>query len=345
MKLARLNTLLARFPDLTILVVGDYFLDKYLIIEHTLAETSLETGLEAHQVVVVRGSPGAAGTVTSNLRAMDVNVLALGVIGDDGEGYELTRAMQARGVDTGGLIVRSDRFTPTYTKPMLREPDGSQRELNRLDIKNRSPLPAEAEIIAGLRQIVPRVQGVIVADQVPERNCGVVTDRVREEIIALARRSPDKIFAVDSRARIGLFHDVVLKPNVHEALQAIYPDRVAELDRAGVTACGHALYQRAGKPVFLTLGDDGILAFHPGGPTYVPAISVTGPIDIVGAGDATMTGIVAALCAGADAPEAAWVGCLAAAITIQQIGTTGTASRAQIAARFLNRSCPNVSSQ
>jgi len=99
-----------------------------------------------------------------------------------------------------------------------------------------------------------------------------------------------------------------------------------------VTACGAELYRRSGKPVFLTLGDDGILAFHPGGPTHVPAIPVTGPIDIVGAGDATMAGIVAALCAGADVSEAAQMGCLAAAVTIQQIGTTGTASRAQIAA-------------
>jgi sugar/nucleoside kinase (ribokinase family) len=59
---------------------------------------------------------------------------------------------------------------------------------------------------------------------------------------------------------------------------------------------------------------------------------VTGPIDIVGAGDATMAGIVMALCSGATVPEAAQIGCLAAGVTIQQIGTTGTASREQIAA-------------
>ena len=61
---------------------------------------------------------------------------------------------------------------------------------------------------------------------------------------------------------------------------------------------------------------------------------MTGPIDIVGAGDATMAGIFSALCAGATAPEAAQIGCLAAAVTIRQIGTTGTASREQIAACF-----------
>ena len=38
------------------------------------------------------------------------------------------------------LVIRPDRFTPTYTKPMMREPDGAMHELNRLDIKNRTPL-------------------------------------------------------------------------------------------------------------------------------------------------------------------------------------------------------------
>jgi hypothetical protein len=39
-------------------------------------------------------------------------------------------------------------------------------------------------------------------------------------------------------------------------------------------------------------------------------------------------------CAGATVPEAAQIGCLAAAVTIRQIGTTGTASREQITACF-----------
>jgi rfaE bifunctional protein kinase chain/domain len=332
----RLDFILDCFPSLTILVVGDFFLDKYLLIERALGEISLETGLEAHQVVEVRCSPGAAGTVTNNLRAMGVGVAALGVMGDDGEGYELKRALRATGVDVSALVERRDRFTPTYTKPMLREPDGSTRELNRLDIKNRSPLPAEAEdeIVLRLRQIVPRVQGVIVADQAQECNCGVITDRVRDEITALAQAHPSIVFAADSRERIGLFRHVILKPNAREATRAIYPERTVELDRAGVETCGTELARRNGKPVFLTLGADGMVVFHAGGSTHIPACPVRGPIDIVGAGDSTMAGIVAALCSSATPPEAAFIGNLAASVTIHQIGTTGAASRAQIAACF-----------
>ena len=82
----RLQDLLYRLPEVTILVVGDFFLDKYLIIDPSRAEPSLETGLEAHQVVETRCSPGAAGTVTSNLRALGVRTIAIGGIGDHPDG-------------------------------------------------------------------------------------------------------------------------------------------------------------------------------------------------------------------------------------------------------------------
>ena len=79
----RLRALLDHFPSATVLVVGDFFLDKYLDLDPRLSEPSLETGLDAYQVVGVRTYPGAAGTVVNNLRALDVNVRVLGVIGED----------------------------------------------------------------------------------------------------------------------------------------------------------------------------------------------------------------------------------------------------------------------
>ncbi|MFQ5856132.1 MAG: bifunctional heptose 7-phosphate kinase/heptose 1-phosphate adenyltransferase [Anaerolineae bacterium] len=343
----RLRKLLARFPEIHVLVVGDFFLDQYLIIDRRLSEVSLETGLEAYQVVEVRCSPGAAGTVTSNLRSLGVHVTALGVIGNDGPGYELRGNLVERGVNIESLIVRDDLFTPTYTKPLMREPDGRQHEIQRLDIKNRAPLPEEVEqaVISRLREFVPHVQGVIIADQVQERNCGVITDRVREEVIALAQAYSDKVLAVDSRERIGLFRDVIIKPNRREAVRAVYPDREADADETLLEACGAALHRRTGRPVFLTIGAEGILLFDAEGHRHIPAVRVGGPIDIVGAGDSVMAGLVSALCAGAEPAEAALVGNLAASITIQQIGTTGTASCRQVLERFRELNAMSASAQ
>jgi rfaE bifunctional protein kinase chain/domain len=336
MNQARLDKLLNRFPHLQVLVVGDFFLDKYLIIDRQLSEVSLETGLEAYQVVDIHCSPGAAGTVTSNLRALGVKVTALGLIGDDGQGYELKRGLMERDVDIAPLIERGDFSTPTYTKPMVRERDGREHEIQRLDIKNRSPLPTEVEdlVIGRLRSLVPQMDGVIVADQVPKANRGVITDRVRAEIGELARCHPEMVFAADSRARIGLFEHIIIKPNAREAILAIQPDWLGEIELGLAKESGAELFRRNRKPVFLTIGAQGILLFTEAGCEHIPAVPVSGEIDIVGAGDSVMAGIVSALCSGADPKEAALLGNLVASITIQQIGTTGTATPAQVRERF-----------
>jgi rfaE bifunctional protein kinase chain/domain len=336
MNQTRLDELLDRFPHLHVLVVGDFFLDKYLIIDRQLSEVSLETGLEAYQVVEVRCSPGAAGTVTSNLRALGVKVTALGVIGDDGQGYELKQGLTERGVDIEPLIKRADRFTPTYTKPMVRESDSREHEIQRIDIKNRSPLPTEVEnlVIGHLRALAPQADGVIVADQVQEANCGLITDRVRAEIGELALRYPSVVFAADSRVRIGLFQHVVVKPNAREAILAVRPGWSGEVNLELARESGAELFRRNRKPVFLTIGAQGILLFTEAGCEHIPAVPVSGEIDIVGAGDSVIAGIVSALCSGAQPGEAALLGNLVASITIQQIGTTGTATPAQVRERF-----------
>ena len=328
MDAARLKGLLERFTSLTVLVVGDFFLDKYLDIDPGLSEPSLETGLEAYQVVAVRCYPGAAGTVVNNLRALEVNVLALGVLGEDGEADDLRRSLGRMGVNTNNLMCAPGRVTPTYLKPMLGGGAAPARELNRFDSKNRTPLPTaiEEEVIARLRALLPHVQGVVVADQVSEANCGVITDRVRSEIAELARAHPDVMCVADSRGRIGAFTEVIVKPNAREALRATGLE--------SLSAAGRELRRRTRRPVVVTDGERGMTVFADAGEQHVPGLAVGGPIDIVGAGDSALAGLTAALCAGAALPEAALLGNLAASITIQQLGVTGTASRAQVLERF-----------
>src|SRR5947207_13734201 len=127
----RVEQILAKLPALRIGVFGDLFLDRYLDIDATLTEPSVETALDAYQVVGVRSYPGAAGTVVNNLSALGVGtIVPIAVIGDDGEAYELGQALGAMPAVTAEFVVRApDRRTPTYTKPMLNKPGPSPREL------------------------------------------------------------------------------------------------------------------------------------------------------------------------------------------------------------------------
>jgi bifunctional ADP-heptose synthase (sugar kinase/adenylyltransferase) len=360
-----LELILERIPQLTIGVLGDLFLDRYLDIDAALTEPSLETGLDAYQVVRVRSYPGAAGTVINNLVALGVKkVRAISVIGDDGEGHELLRALERlHVVDRSGVLQDGTRRTPTYTKPMLQRAGQPAKELNRLDIKNRAPLSAFAEesILTSLNQAWKKIDALIVSDQVSEADCGVITTRVRNRLAELGNGEPEKVILADSRERIGLFRSVWLKPNLRECVQAL-EENSAPSPRAPAIARAHAhsgqgqrhgqgqenvddaahyvraLAERAGRPVFCTQGEHGVLIVDPRSKSQrtleVPAYPVAGPVDIVGAGDSANAAITCALAAGADLEHAAAFGCLVASITIQQIGTTGTASPDQVRKRW-----------
>lgn len=337
----KLQEILDRLPTLKIALVGDLFLDKYLDLDARLTEVSVETGLEAYQVVRVRCYPGAGGTVLNNLHALGVgNLRAVSVIGSDGEGFELLRGLKAKGVETAGVIAADSRMTPTYTKPMLAHGAGPASELNRLDIKNRTEPPPELDrqVIEQLDRIAGEVDALIVADQVTERNRGVITDDVRAHLAVLAERYPRLVVFADSRAHFALFRGCITKPNRSELFHAVGESAVESANRSTVVRAARQLASWTGRPVFATMGAEGMLYIESEECHDIPGIPVDGPIDIVGAGDSATAGIVSALCAGASPVGAAELGCLVASITIQQIGVTGTASPQQVLERLRNRS-------
>jgi bifunctional ADP-heptose synthase (sugar kinase/adenylyltransferase) len=318
--------ILSTLPARRIGVLGDLFLDRYLDLDAALTEPSVETGLDAYQVVRVRSYPGALGTVINNLAALGVGMIRpIAFYGDDGEGYELQQALATIPAVQAqrGLLVAPSRRTPTYTKPTLRRAGEPPRELNRLDIKNRTPTSRAVEkiLLEYLDATWREVDAWIVLDQVSEPNCGVVTDRVRDRLAELGRADPDRFVLADSRERIREFQNVCVKPNEREA--AAYPGGPA------------AFAKTLGRHVFQTLGERGIDLCAPDGSlTHVPAYPVSGPTDIVGAGDATSAGIACAVMAGATFEQAAAFGNLVASITIQQIGVTGTATPDQMRERW-----------
>lgn len=336
MRPERLATLLERFPLARVAVVGDFFLDKYLEVDPALALPSLETGKPAHQVVAIRHSAGAAGTVVNNLAALEAGELwAVGFTGDDGHSYELRKDLAALSCHTEHLHCLPERLTPTYLKPRDKDDPSLAAEHSRYDIQNRTPTPRAVEdaIIGSLHALLAQLDAVIIADQVEQSGCGAITARVRRALGDMARAHPKIVFWADSRHHIRQFRHVTIKPNQFEALgwEDPRPDAVVELPRL-VAALG-PLSNKIGAPVCVTCGARGMLVSDPE-PTFVPGVRVEGPIDPTGAGDSATAGAVLALCAGATLPEAALVGNLVASITVEQLATTGTASREQLPARL-----------
>jgi rfaE bifunctional protein kinase chain/domain len=332
-----LDTITDRYGELRIALLGDFCLDRYLEIDPARRETSLETGLDVHNVVRIRAQPGAAGTVLNNLVALGVGtLLPIGFAGDDGEGFELHRALQSLpGVQCDGFVRTARRRTFTYCKPLMVAPGKPPRELNRLDSKNWTPTPPEVEdlLIAALQRHAPRIDALVIMEQVDVADTGVLTRRVLSAVGELVAQYPNLPILADSRRGLSDYPAVSLKMNRAELgmlLSTDPPSDVAKTKQAALQLARHR-----NRDVFVTLAESGLLGATPAGDVvHWPAYPTHGPIDIVGAGDAVTANLAAALAASAQIEDALLLANAAASVVIHQLGTTGTATVAQILARI-----------
>jgi bifunctional ADP-heptose synthase (sugar kinase/adenylyltransferase) len=122
------------------LVVGDICLDRWCRYDPAVSEPSRETGIPRIGVVRTVATPGAAGTIASNLTALLAKQVAvLGVIGEDGFGAELERALMAREISPE-LVVRSDRV-PTFTYTKLINLETDEEDQPRVDFIYTEQMP------------------------------------------------------------------------------------------------------------------------------------------------------------------------------------------------------------
>ena len=337
----RFEKILSYFPEVKIGVLGDFFLDLYISMDRSLSELSLETNLEAFQAVDIHGLPGAAGVVTNNLIALGAGASAIAYIGFDGNGFLLRKELEKRGVNVEHLLRSTERYTPTYIKPMMLELNGLKIELNRIDIINRTPNPREleGEIIQRIRSAIQDYDGILVTEQVKNDGCGVLSGRIRKALAEISSVYPDKPVIVDSRHFAAKYENVSLKMNISEACEAAGKSfSITQLQQKSnsletARQCQRFFWEKLNKPIFITMGSKGISACANGVDHYYPGFQTKMPIDIVGAGDSVLAGCGISLCAGATPAEAAYIGNLVGSITIEQIGTTGIATRERLLKR------------
>jgi rfaE bifunctional protein kinase chain/domain len=315
-----MKEILDQFRTLRALVVGDLCLDRWCRYDPSLADPSRETGIPRIAVVSTEVTPGGGGTVAANLVALGARrVDVLGVLGDDGFGLELQRALEQRGISTEYLVRAQGVSTFTYTK-LLSATSGAE-DVPRVDFLYGAPLP---DISQKLESIAPAYDVILVADQAETAEAGVVTPCVRETLARIAAVQLDTVTWADSRVRAEHFRGVVLKINREEA------------EAASQRACGsvdlEALRRHTECPLlFVTSGKTGATLIDGRGATTVETRRIAGPVDICGAGDSFSAAAALTLRVTRNPITAARIGNLAASITIMKPGT-GTASPAEILA-------------
>jgi len=313
--------ILAEFPKLRALVVGDVCLDRWCRYDPGLADPSRETGIPRIGVVATEVTPGAAGTVANNVAALGARVGVLGLAGSDGFGYELAGALDARGI-ASDLLVRTERVcTFTYTK-LINSRTGEE-DLPRIDFVNTRPLPEDLDReLVRLLESAAAYDVILVSDQAETEQGGVVTPAMREALTRIAAANPRAVIWVDSRMRAEHFRGVVVKPNRQEAV-------AASMRALGRIDYAELCRRMDARLLVITHGGDGALLIDAQGSVFVPTGRVEHPVDICGAGDSFSAGAALALRVTGDPAAAARFGNLVASITIMKKGT-GTASPGEL---------------
>lgn len=314
---ARLLALLPRLRDIKIVVVGDLFLDEYVVGKAT--RLSREAPVPVLEFEREFDLPGAAANPAHNIRALGGRAVVIGVVGPDGKADRLRAHLVAAGIDVAGVIVDPSR--PTITKSRVIAEDGTRirQQIVRVDRLDRRPLaPAIAEELAAhLMRAGADADAIILSDY----KTGVICSEVIEAGRTLA--SGARPVAVDSQGDLLSFRGLSLvKVNQQEAEAALRRSLGDEV--ACTAACGYLLGQLDALAIVITRGIHGMSIASREVYAHIPAANRSEVFDVTGAGDTVIAILTQALAAGGTLLEAAYLANLAAGLVVRKLGNATT---------------------
>ncbi len=161
---------------------------------------------------------------------------------------------------------------------------------------------------------------------------GIHTEYFREQLKMVVQNFPGKIFVVDSRDYSEVYEGTYRNINDREAANLIglkkEPDDVVLYSEVKEAAA--RLFEKFGKPLFITRGERGSVIVDENGVTDIYGLMIISKVDTVGAGDSYLAGAAATLAAGYNMQVAAQIGSYVAGVTVQKLFQTGTASPEEI---------------
>lgn len=323
---SEITALFHRFSGIRVGVIGDFALDLYFTLHTQTGERSLETNRDVFWGSYPQASLGAAGNVVQNLVALGVvNCRVIGCVGNDLFGREMRHLLGALGADTQHLYTAPAGWnTCVYTKPIVQG-----QEANRIDfgIGNQLDDALFANLMMGLEEALADLDVVVINQQFAHP---LLTDSRVAVLNELIVRFPHVCFLADMRDLGTQVRGATLKVNTTELATFLQVPISRTPDLNWCVQHGNLLRERSGGPLLITRGPAGMLYLDQYNSYSVEGLPLRGELDTVGAGDTVVATWAACLGADAAPAQAIQIANLAAAVTVQKLNQTGTASLAEI---------------
>jgi D-glycero-beta-D-manno-heptose-7-phosphate kinase len=320
--LPRLQNLMNRFSQASILAVGDITVDEFLTGQVERISREAPVLIIRHEQT--RQVPGGGANAVYNLATLGAQIKAVGLVGQDQQGAAIKQIFEQVQIDTQGLLPDLDRPTVTKTRISGHARQSVTQQIVRVDRKSdQLPNPELQDQLAEyIQSQISQVDAVVCSDY----GDGVFTSPV----ITAALNHPCTI--VDAQQGLPRYRGAtIFTPNLPEAEAAV-----------GYDITNARLVQKAGqdlleltkaKYMLITRGGDGMSLFGADGTEqHIPAFNRSEVFDVTGAGDTVAAALTLALVSGGTVWEAAVLGNLAASIVVRQFGTATTTTQEMEAA-------------
>ncbi|KAA0244275.1 MAG: D-glycero-beta-D-manno-heptose 1-phosphate adenylyltransferase [Candidatus Brocadia sp. AMX2] len=320
-----------------IMVIGDLMLDKYVWGE--VKRISQEAPIPVINVSSEDVRPGGAGSVVNNLRTLDAQVFACGIIGDDTYGHTLLNIFQGMGVDTTGIII--DKSRPTILKMRfmghLQTAGKGVQQLLRVDYEKTHVISAEIEsqLTGYLHNNIPACDIILISDM----NKGLLSPSFLKTIVTICKKHK-KIAIVDPK----LMSDYTC----YEGFTAMTPNRFETELATGIKIADNDSLHRAGSKLvsslsleccIITIDKDGMFLYDRGGNGKIIPTVPRAVFDVTGAGDMVLSMFGMIVGTGHSFEDAALLANVAAGIEVGKIGATPV-SKGEILSELIGGKSP-----
>src|SRR6202165_5441197 len=297
----RLRKIVESFPKLTVTVLADLVADEFVFGEISRVSREAPVLILKHRDRKI--VPGGGANAIYNLADLGVNVLPVGVVGDDEPGRILLRAFRHKRIPVSGVFKEKNYATVTKTRILAGFAHTAGQQVVRLDRE-----PAEGpnshlrrDLVLAAREYTRASDALLVSDYGYGAATPALLNAIRE------KRGIDKVpVTLDSRHRMLQFSGITAATPNEAEVEEVLGIRIGNSHERLLAAGDQIAGEMDLEALLITRGKDGMVIFprrHK--PVEIPIYGSDEVADVTGAGDTVIATFTAALGAGANAEEGA----------------------------------------
>jgi rfaE bifunctional protein kinase chain/domain len=321
----RLRRIVESFPKITITVLGDLVADEFVFGEISRVSREAPVLILKHRERTV--VPGGGANAINNLADLGVNVLPVGLVGDDEAGRLLIKAFRHKHIPVSGVLKDKSYATVTKTRILAGMTHTARQQVVRVDREPEAEpnRHLKRELVLAAREYARASDALLISDYGYGAASPALLNAIRER-----GRINGLPVILDSRYRMLQYSGVIAATPNEPEVEAALGVRVGN-NWARVCAAGEQIMsQMKLQSLVITRGRDGMAAFagkHK--PLDIPIFGSDQVADVTGAGDTVIATFAAAFAAGASTEEAAHLANYAGGIVVMKRGTA-TVSRQEL---------------